>query len=395
MKQILFFLIALLIPGMGVSQESSNEMMELTRIKTGVKSRQVSSYDRTGGNADFIGNIKDGSKFDLLNVKGAGVINRIWITIAPEAHQLSRNDIILRMYWDGSTYPSVESPLGPFFGNGWNEAYDFVTVPLSIAPGAGKSYVCYFSMPFSNGARIEIENQTGREISNFYYNIGYTEMVRLPSNLGRFHSWYNREVTEALKEGENEWAVLGKMGENKSGKDNYLFADIKGKGQFVGVNYYVNCPTPMWYGEGDEMVFIDGDTVPAFNGTGTEDFFNTSWCPKELFSHPYYGYPRVNNETGWLGRTHVYRFFITDPVYFDKSIRFTIEHGHNNNLTLDLASVAYWYQDKATPLPRSFSKEERVPKPVIGAVDIHLWRNSWRLEKNNDTGLWGNEKESK
>jgi hypothetical protein len=148
----------------------------------------------------------------------------------------------------------------------------------------------------------------------------------------------------------------------------------------------------MWYGEGDEMVFLDGDSIPTLNGTGTEDFFNTSWCPKELFQHPYYGYPRVNNETGWLGHTHVYRFFIADPVYFDKSCRFTIEHGHNNNLTLDLASVAYWYQDKASRLPRSFTKEERMHKPIIGASEIHKWRDAWRIENGEKSKLWGDEK---
>ncbi len=392
MKKYISLMVFILFSGYVFSQESGNEMVQISKIKTGIKSRQVSSYDRSGGNADFIGGIKDGARFDLLNVKGAGTITRIWITIAPEATELSRNNIILRMYWDGNSFPSVESPLGPFFGNGWDEAYNFITIPLSVAPGAGKSYVCYFAMPFSNGARIEIENQTGKEIPNFYYNINYQEVNKLPENSGRFHAWFNHEVTNALPDGENEWSVLGDQGVNRNGKGNYLFADIRGKGQLVGINYYVNCPTPMWYGEGDEMVFIDGDTIPTFNGTGTEDFFNTSWCPKELFSHPYYGYPRVNNETGWLGHTHLYRFFIADPVYFDKSCRFTIEHGHNNNLTLDLASVAYWYQDTASKLPRSFTKEERQPKPLIGPVEIHLWRNAWRIEKGNGLELWGNEK---
>lgn len=395
MKNVTLFIFFFLIPGLLVSQIPGDELFQLSRIQKDVKSKQVSSFDKTGGNGDCLVKIKDGATATLMDVKGAGVIKRIWITIAPMANELSRNDIIIRMYWDGNSFPSVESPIGPFFGNGWNETYNFVSVPLSIAPGAGKSYNCYFSMPFSKGVRIEIENQTGREISNFYYNINYIEMKQLPENSGRFHAWYNHEITEAHPEGENEWGVLGEPGKNKYGKGNYLFADITGKGHVVGVNYYVNCPTPMWYGEGDEMVFIDGDTLPTFNGTGTEDFFNTSWCPKELFSHPYYGYPRVNNETGWLGHTHVYRFFIADPVFFDKSCRFTIEHGHNNTLTLDLASVAYWYQDNASKLPRTFSKEERRHKPLIGASEIHIWRNSWRIDKGNDPELWGNEKINK
>ncbi|HZK97944.1 MAG TPA: glycoside hydrolase family 172 protein, partial [Prolixibacteraceae bacterium] len=306
--------------------------------------------------------------------------------------QLNRNDIIIRMYWDGNSFPSVESPIGPFFGNGWDETYNFVSAPLAVTPGWGKSYVSYFAMPFAEGAKIEIENQSDKEISSFYFNIDYVEMKKLPENSGRFHAWFNHEVTEALPDGENEWGTLGEQGKNTTGKDNYVFVDIKGKGQFVGVNYYVNCPTTMWYGEGDEMVSIDGESTPSIIGTGTEDFFNTSWCPKEIFQHPYFGYPRVNNETGWLGHTHLYRFFIQDPFYFDKSCRFTIEHGHNNNLTLDLASVAYWYQDKAASLPRTFTKEERQPKPIIGPSDIHIWRNSWRIDKGNKPTLWGNEK---
>ena len=96
----------------------------------------------------------------------------------------------------------------------------------------------------------------------------------------------------------------------------------------------------MWYGEGDDMFFIDGEAwPPSLHGTGTEDYFNTSWSPKDMFSHPFYGYGRVNDDVGWLGRTHVYRFHVVDPVYFDESLRFSIEHGHDNNLTLDLSLI--------------------------------------------------------
>jgi hypothetical protein len=391
MKRIFAMTVLFLLVAGLHAQDTGSDLYTLAQIKQGVKSKRIGSWDRTGGNDDTRHGIKDGEKMTLMEVKGAGVITHIWITIAPEGAQLSRNDIILRMYWDGNEFPSVEAPIGPFFGNGWEENYNFVTAPLAVSPGWGKSYVSYFAMPFANGAKIEIENQAGRTIDAFYYNIDYNEMAALPKNMGRFHAWYNHELTMALPDGENEWGTLGKTGNNPSGKDNYVFADIKGKGQFVGVNYYVNNPSTMWYGEGDEMVFIDGDTLPSIVGTGTEDFFNTSWCPKELYQHPYFGYPRVNGETGWLGRTHVYRFMVADPFYFDKSCKFTIEHGHNNNLTLDLASVAYWYLDKAASLPRSFTKEERKAMPAIGPADIHKWRHEWREEKGAGSQLWGNE----
>ncbi|HUX58649.1 MAG TPA: glycoside hydrolase family 172 protein [Bacteroidales bacterium] len=385
MKKILAIIMITFYSAILFSQDFESEMYSLSKIRRDVKSKRISSFDNTGGNGDRLTGIADGSKATLMDVKGAGVINHIWITIAPDAATASRNDIILRMYWDGNSFPSVESPLGPFFGNGWNEAYDFISVPVTVAPGSGKSYISYFAMPFSNGARIEIENQTGAEIRAFYYYIDYVEMYQLPKNSGRFHAWYNREITEAHPPG---------TGKNVNGKNNYAFADITGKGQFVGVNYYINCPTTIWYGEGDDMIFLDGDTLPTLNGTGTEDFFNTSWSPKVLWQHPYNGYARVNNETGYLGRTHVYRFFIADPVFFDKSCKFTIEHGTNNNLALDLASVAYWYQDKASGLPRSFTKEERQPKPIIGPSQINMWRNTWSEDRGNDMKLWGNERKS-
>ncbi len=390
MKKIITLLLVLLHTGSLLSQDFGNEMFSLFRLKDGIKSKRVSSYDKTGGNGDCLANIKDGATVTLMDVRGAGIISHIWFTLAPEADELSRNDIILRMYWDGNAFPSVESPFGPFFGNGWNESYHFVSMPVSVAPAGGKSYVCYFAMPFATGARIEIENQTGKPIGALYYIIDYYELTSLPKGSGRFHAWYNHEVTEGTPV--SETFRIG-ADNNKNGKGNYMFADIKGKGQFVGIQYYVNCPTTDWYGEGDEMVFIDGDTLPTLNGTGTEDFFNTSWCPKELFWHPCFGYARVNNETGWLGLTHAYRFFISDPICFDRSCLFTIEHGHDNNLTLDLASVAYWYQDKASRLPRSFTREERQHKPALFFKHINKWRDAWILKRDNDPSLWGDERD--
>lgn len=385
-------LLLILVFAVGSIPAVATDFSELAEIRPNVKSKRASSYDRTGGNADNVSHVADGAKVNLLDVKGAGVIKHIWITLAPGAEVLDRNDVILRMFWDGNSYPSVEAPVGAFFGNGWGEAYNFVSAPLAVSPGWGKSYVSYFAMPFATGARIEIENQTGRPIDALYFNIDYDELPQLPAGQGRFHAWYNHQLTEASATGENEWSLLGKPGTNPDGKRNYVFADIKGRGHLVGVNYYVNCPSTVWYGEGDEMVFIDGEDRPSLNGTGTEDYFNTSWSPKELFAHPYFGYARVNNETGWLGRTHVYRFHMADPIHFERSCRYTIEHGHDNNLTLDLASVAYWYQDTASPLPRSFTKDERKPLPAITPSDIHRWRDAWRKQHGNATTLWGNEK---
>lgn len=366
-------------------------MYDLAKMKEGFRNRRVSSYNPTGENRDRLEAIEPGETIILADIKGAGIINHIWFTMSPGPRQLSRNDIILRMYWDGNDEPSVVSPIGPFFGQGWNEQYNYASFALSSGPKDGTGLCSYFAMPFAKGARIEIENQADITIKAFYYYIDYLEVKELPNDMGRFHAWFNREITETLPEGETEWNSVGKQRANKDGSDNYVFADIKGKGHFVGLNYYVQCPTPMWYGEGDDMWFIDGEKQASLLGTGTEDFFNTAWCPKEPYQHIYFGYPRVNNDVGFLGRTHVYRFFIQDPIFFEKGLKATIEHGHNNCLTLDLATVAYWYQNKATAVPAIPDKASRKLKPMINSVMMHKWRHEWRKNKGNETDLWGNE----
>ncbi len=373
------------------SFSQGNLIDNMAQIKQGVKSKRVSSYAKSGANDDFIGGIKDSSKFVMFDVEGAGIIKHIWITIAPQ--DIERNDIILRMYWDGHENPSVESPLGPFFGQGWNEHYLFNSMPLSAAPKDGYALVSYFAMPFSNGAKIEIENQTGRDISSLYYYVDYEEYEELPENLGRFHAWYNRELTLGSPKAEEFHRSLKEEDMyNKTGENNYLIADIKGKGQFVGVNYYVHYPGMIWYGEGDDMFFIDGDETPTLTGTGTEDYFNTSWGPKTKFQYPFYGAPRVNENIGWFGRSHVYRFHITDPVYFDKSLKFSIEHGHNNNMNIDLASVAYWYQqkpaEKLLPIP---NKAQRAPKRILGDWDMVDKRKVWLKSIENEYDEWEDE----
>ena len=372
----------------GHTQVRGGELGGLTTIQEGVRNRRISSADKTGNNNDNVGPIKPGEKWSV-DIPGTGIINHIWFTIAPM--HIMRNDLIFRIYWDGRSTPSVESPIAAFFGNGWDEHYEYATLPLAVGPTNGTGLVSYFQKPFANGARLEIENQSDINIDCIYFYVDYVEMRKLPVGSGRFHAWYNHELTEALPEGETEWGLVGPMGNNVDGANNYLFADIKGKGHFVGINYYVHSPSTMWYGDGDDMIFIDGEEKASLLGTGTEDFFNTSWCPKTLFNHPYYGYARVNNDNGWLGRTHVYRFFVADPIYFEKSLRGTIEHGHNNNLTLDISSVVYWYQSEAGVLPPAPTKEDRRPKAFIRDQDIHRWRHEWRKNLGNGAKLWGNE----
>ena len=354
------------------------------------KTKRISSYDRSGGNHDSIP-IKAGEKAKIAEIDGTGIIKHIWITVSTKDPMYLRN-LVIRMYWDGEKNPSVEAPLGDFFGQGWGEHYNFISLPLAAAPKDGKALNSYFPMPFSEGAVLVIENDSEIDVISFYYYVDYEEHQEISKEAGRFHAFWNREITTPTEEQENEWGLFGPQPNNPSDQENYLIADIEGKGHFVGVNYYVDNPTPIWYGEGDDMWLIDGEDWPgSLHGTGTEDFFNSSWCPNEKYMHPYFGYARVPNKFEWLGRTHCYRFLIEDPITFEKSLRSSIEHGHANLLTLDIATVAYWYQiEPHKPFPKILEREERQNMPEIRSFHVHHWRDAWR-KKMGGGKLWGHE----
>jgi hypothetical protein len=364
-------------------------------FQTPGRSRRASSFDRTGGNRDSV-QVEPGATCKLLDVPGAGVVRHVWMTLS-SADALSRRSLVLRAFWDGQAHPSVESPLGDFFGQGWGEKYDFASLPLAAAPKEGHALVSYWPMPFAAGARIEVENQSDQPVDALYFYVDYDELDALPPGALRFHAWYNQELTAPEAGREHEWGVLGETPENQGDAANYLLCEAVGEGHFAGVNYYVQSPGPMWYGEGDDMFLVDGEPWPGIHGTGTEDYFNMSWCPDTLYAHPYFGCARApgrgngDPRFGWLGRTHLYRFHIEDPVRFHRSLRASIEHGHANNLTLDLASVAYWYQGlPSQPFPALPGREARLPRPGVGVVEVHRWRDAWRQSRGGGV-LWGDE----
>jgi hypothetical protein len=387
---------------MGLSLKHLMSYGPLSQIATilGVTSKRISSYDRTGGNADFVG-APAGQTTVLAEIEGAGIVKHIWVTLSSKDPNVRRN-LVLRIFWDGQEFPSVESPIGDFFGQGWGKKYNFISLPLAAAPKDGNALVCYFPMPFGSGARIEVENQSEFDVDSLYYYVDYEEHPEIGLDQGRFHAWYHQELTSpesSFGDVENEWAVFGPQAKNCSDRFNYLFCETQGSGHFVGVNYFINSPTPMWYGEGDDMFLVDGEPWPgSAHGTGTEDYFNQSWSPDERYCHPYFGTayaPGRDNDDprfGWLGQTHAYRFHLEDPIRFKTSLRASIEHGHANCLTLDLASVAYWYQTlPGKRYPELPSALERTPRAPIGVVDVHRQREAWRQSLGGGQ-KWGTEK---
>jgi len=326
-----------------------NDLKSLAQIKD-ARTLRSSSYDRTGGNKDFI-KVPARGKAVLADVKGPGCITHIWCTgWSDDPHFLRK--ALLRMYWDGEKTPSVLVPLGDFFGVGHCRMVNFHTPVLSMAPNDGKALNCWFPMPFARGARIELVNEGNKPLKSFYFYVDY-EAYRSPSEvsgLGRFHAQWRREnpcrgipVSRYTMKDQN-------AGKNLTGRNNYIILDAKGRGQYVGCHLDIFNRRAVtewnWYGEGDDMIFVDGEKwPPSLHGTGTEDYFSMAWCPTQFYNGPYNGL-LIPGGPNWEGQISCYRYHIVDPVRFAKSIRVTIEHGHDNRRSDDYASTAYWYQEE-------------------------------------------------
>ena len=324
--------------------------------------KRISSYDRSGGNADFR-SIDPGKTLTVLDEPGPGVITHIWFTFASdETYHLKK--IVIRMYWDDEPTPSVEAPIGDFFGLGLGEYITFQALPLSAAPN--RAVNSYFPMPFQKHARITVENQGEEKLSAIYFNIDVqSHSSPLPAGTLYFHAQYRQASPNKGISG--DWKNNGDPRQddrkNPSGEGNYVWMEATGRGQFVGVTMSVLQNQDYWWGEGDDMFFIDGEKTPSIVGTGTEDYFLGAY---DFGGHPFsyllYGAPVVGEEKAG-SRSSVYRFHLDSPIPFTKSIKATIEHGHANGRSDNYFSVAYWYQSEPhAPFPTLPAVNDRLPR---------------------------------
>jgi hypothetical protein len=350
---------------------------------------RLSSWDRSGGNADAL-RIASGATARLGEIAGAGCVKHVWITLAsvpPDPHELCR--VVLRMFWDGEPTPSVLAPIGDFFGLGFGRRRNFSALPLQASPEDGKAMNCWFPMPFARGARFEVENQGESQLILYYY-IDYEAYPALDPELARFHACWRRTPQTAGRARERgltraDFRLSDHAGAgfgfhrggrgpwrepNLDGEHNYVILDVEGEGQYVGCVLNVDVferQVNDWYGEGDDMIFVDGEPwPPRLHGTGTEDYFNTAFCPTQTFSAPYHGLTLYSGTPDWPwgGKNSMYRFHVEDPVRFRTSLRVTIETGHANLLANDYSSTAYWYQRGRTrALPELPPAAARLPRP--------------------------------
>jgi len=354
LKMMLFLLISLLISSLLFSQDQSNLLNNLTR-KQDYVSKRISSYNRTGANADYTP-FGPGETKTIAEIKGPGIIHHIWLTVAgPEFYG---KKMIVRMYWDDEKEASVEAPLGDFFGIGHGLNRNYASLPF-VCSADGRARNSYWMMPFKKSARIEITNEGPTRVGAFYYYIDYREVKELPEDTRYFHAQYHQEFPPDPVITSLHWNEC-----NLDGKENYLFLDAKGAGHYVGVSYSILNRSSSWWGEGDDFIWVDGEEKPSLLGTGSEDYFCDAWGMRESQSL-FYGCPLQEEGFEPGDKASVYRFHINDPIPFTKSIKVSIEHGHANIRSDYLSSVAYWYQTEPhKPFPALPSVESRLPFAV-------------------------------
>lgn len=363
------------------------------------RSARVSSWDHSGLNEDaFV--VQPGETALLADIEGPGKITHLWFvqtcrqmlgpSLIPysasgvammEVHNalgLSYEDndpdyyrkILIKMYWDDSKTPNVLAPLGDFFCLGNSMAANFQSLPftVSVKPSEEKKYGgaaafnCYLPMPFNKRARIEVENQGENSYVQYFYIDYELHPARLnPAETLYFHAHWRREnPTDGWAPSRIQTNSLETQVPNLDGKLNYTILETTGKGSYIGCNHSVVHFQGTWWGEGDDMIFIDDDTwPPSLHGTGGEDYFSQGWgMQKNAF--PFAG--SIIHE-GDVQNTQVsYRWHLPDPVRFSERIKVTLEHGHANHLRDDWCTTAYWYQTLPGPQLAMLPVEERLPR---------------------------------
>jgi hypothetical protein len=316
------------------------------------RNKRVSSNQQPGWHTENLDMnwLMPGKSVEMPVLAGPGVITHMWFTShAGWVGEL--NALVLRIYYDGSSTPAVEVPLGDFFAVGHGRPAVVESVPVQVSPTGSLS--CYWRMPFRHSARITVTNDNPDRSTGLYWQVDWTQLDELPPETPYFYAAYQQGYPPP------------------AGRD-YTFADLEGKGHYVGTVLSTTMTQDGWFGEGDDFFYIDGETVPSLQGTGSEDYFNDAWGFRTR-TGPWFGQPRWQGDRA--GDSGVcYRWHLLDPVNFSRSLKFDMEHRGNCEDDLDgffverrdfLSSVAFWYQTGT-------------PKKVAALPGWHARRVPWQ-----------------
>ena len=306
----------------------------------------------------------------LCDLEGPGRITRIWCTTPLRGQPHALRDAVWRMSWDGEPEPSVLCPLGDLFGAAFGRPHTLISDRVVVAGGA---YLCRFEMPFNERAVIEIENPSPRPLRQLFYQIGFERLDEATPDLATFHTQYRQETPTAP---DRPYRALDAAG---SGRLVGLKVDMQNRSWWLRPPLKaIALPRGLGLGllEGWESVTVDGE--PPIVGTGGEDYFNGGfYFAGGPFSTPTHG---CTVRSFLTGRSSAYRLHLDDPIAFERSLRFDLDHGFRNRMQGDLSSVAWWYQ-----------REPHAPFPPLPAArhPAFPWTNVTQLGLLGAAGATG------
>lgn len=286
----------------------------------------------------------------LADIEGPGAVQHIWLTVHPTAWRR----LVLRCYWDGEDAPSVETPLGDFFCNGWGVRCNVNSLPIAVNPAGG--FNSYWEMPFRRHARVTLENLSPDPVKGFYYQITYT-LTHVPDDRAYLHAQWRRSNPLPYQQVHT------------------LLDGVAGQGHYVGTYLAWGAHNSGWWGEGEVKFYVDDDRdFPSLCSTGLEDYAGGAWAfqdalradpPPQIlpFSSHSFGLSQALFADATAASPFVqhmpavysvYRWHEQDPIWFDTSLRVEVQQigawdGGLFERSDDVATVAYWYATVPQP----------------------------------------------
>jgi hypothetical protein len=321
--------------------------------------------------------IRRGERVVLADIEGPGTINHLWLTVPPAPPEQMRA-LVLEVFYDDATEPSISVPVLDFFGLPHGRPVAVHTALTAVQEGRG--FNSFVPIPFDRKVRVEFLNASERS-TILYFQIDYTLQPSLPSDTGFLHVTFRRQNPTVLR-------------------DDFTIVDgLSGPGRFLGCVVGVRVIDPGdWYGEGEVKVFLDGDTdLPTICGTGLEDYVGSAWG-MGAHAAPYGGAPLVVREGPGPNPSFVgfYRWHVPDPIVFRHDLRATIQQigaksfldGQDEQLAeyerTNPVAGAGWVREHLPPTMLAWGIAERVddycaaafvyctrPQPV-SRVDVEL-----------------------
>lgn len=279
-----------------------------------------------------------GEEVQLCDIEGNGTIRHIWMTTLG-APMFLRGTVI-RAWWDDQDHPSIECPLGDFFGFAHAKVVSYQSAVHSV--GRNNALNVWLPMPFTKRARITLTNENPGRMP-LWYQVDYTLGDQHPENVGRLHTLFRRENPTTEK---NDFELLTKR---------------IGAGRFIGTVMGIRVEDEKWWGEGEVKMFLDGDgEFATIVGTGSEDYVGLSFGMQDT---PFLYHGCSLNDNGFIS---MYRWHLPDPVYWKQDIRVTIQQiGHlGTSMNMDeymsqlyereddWSAATFWYESvPSAPLP--------------------------------------------